>query len=485
MNLVFRVIAIAMILSISALAPKAQANRVALVIGIGKYENAPDLDNPSRDATAIADVLQTAGFDVMLSVDPDQQQLGNDLLGFFDKTQDADVALFYFAGHGIQIETKNFLLSKSAQVLNPLLIDQDGFELGKILEAMTRQAKLSIAIVDACRDNPLADALLENTTSASRSAWGLARGLAPMNINFANSLVAFATAPGHVAYDGPSNEHSPFTEALLSHLPTPEVEISVMLKRVTAAVRASTDERQRPEVVTSMSQEFYFIDRAEVNSTTPYERADRLLDLALELPARKDQISALNGVIESYPGSPASRRAENLLAIFKNVQSETPSSSKPETESRDQERAQPSVQTLSKDQISVVQRELQRLGLFLSTVDGNWGQKSQTALKEAQRKLGTEPTGEISDGFELLTLLSVLESPPECFVSFNVLPGKLREEPGVLAAKLATVPMAKEFRVLEQKDVLGTQWFKIFVDDRFGWVMDFNFLAAAGPDCRG
>lgn len=457
--------------------PDAEGNRVALVVGVGTYDNAQSLDNPPNDARAMAKALEYAGFDTILSIDADHLQLGRDLVAFYEKARGADTALFYFAGHGMQIDGKNYLLSRSAQVTEAFLINQDGYELNEILNAIySSEARMTIAIIDACRDNPLADALAKRTRAAGRSTAGLSRGLAPLYLSHSNSLVAFATAPGTVALDGVSEENSPFTTALLNHLPTPGLEISVMLKRVTAEVRARTLEEQRPEVVTSMAQEFYFHNAAVETSVTPYEAADRLLDTALELPTGPGQKEVLERILHEHPGSPAARKARNLLTAFAAVVSPT--------DPAQDGRSNIDPRDLPETQIKAVQRELQRLGLYVGNVDGKWSVGAQTALMEVQKHLGTQPSGAPRDGVELLNLMSLMDDPPECFVSFTVFPGKLREEPGLLSAKLTNVPMNQKFRVLEQKDVLGTFWFKIQSEERLGWVMDFNFLKSDGTECR-
>jgi peptidoglycan hydrolase-like protein with peptidoglycan-binding domain len=447
------------------LASGAQASRVALVVGVGTYDNTASLENPPNDARAMAKVLDAAGFEIILSIDADHAQLGRDLVSFYEKARGAEAALFYFAGHGMQIDGKNYLLSRSAEVADAFLINQDGYDLNDIMSAVYGSgAKMAIAIIDACRNNPLANTLVKKTRAAGRSTAGLSRGLAPIDLNAPNSLVVFATAPGNLALDGMGEANSPFTTALLNHLPTPELEISVMLKRVTAEVRARTEEEQRPEVVTSMAREFYF-----------HETADGLLNAALELPAGTYQTGALEEIVTEYPGSPAARKARNLLQAF----TLAIAPARPEQKVLDADpRALPEVQ------IKAVQRELQRLGLYAGEVDGAWGSEAQTALMEVQKHLGTQPTGAAGDGVELLNLISLMADPPECFVSFTVFPGKLREEPGVLSAKLSNVPMSEKYRVLEQKDVLGTFWFKIQSEDRFGWVMDFNFLRTDGEECR-
>ena len=255
LSLLARAIVATWLLCMAAL--PAQAAKVALVLGNGNYQFADPLRNATNDATDMAARLRELGFTVFDGINLTRVEALRLVQQFAAALTPSDTALFYFAGHGIQINAKNYLLTRSAKVSNPLLIDQDGFELGKILDLIAQNANTTIAMIDACRDNPLAQALVANTEPATRSAWGLSRGLAPLDREYSNSLVAFATSPGRVAYDG-AETHSPFTNALLKHIATPGIEVSVLLKRITREVLVATDGAQRPEVVASMAREFYF-----------------------------------------------------------------------------------------------------------------------------------------------------------------------------------------------------------------------------------
>ncbi|MCB1335558.1 MAG: caspase family protein [Roseivivax sp.] len=318
-----RILALAIVvLLLPGLAVAAQ--RVALVVGVAHYDNANDLDNPSRDASAVATALRAAGFEVQLTLDPDQEQFGQELLTFARKSKGAEAALFYFAGHGIQINAKNYLLTRSAKVSNPLLIDQDGFELGKILDLIAQNANTTIAMIDACRDNPLAQALVANTEPATRSAWGLSRGLAPLDREYSNSLVAFATSPGRVAYDG-AETHSPFTNALLKHIATPGIEVSVLLKRITREVLVATDGAQRPEVVASMAREFYFYkpvinvegDVVLPPQASPEAIAAELLRLAMDLPPGAERDASVALIAQRFEGTAAAEIARHMASAEK------------------------------------------------------------------------------------------------------------------------------------------------------------------------
>lgn len=299
------------------------SDRIALVVGVNEYDNAPHLANPVRDAKAVAGALAAVGFDVQTSIDPDQGTLGQAVLEFVERSEGAQAAVFYFAGHGIQINSKNYLLSKSAKVTNPLLIDQDGFEVSKILELISANAATTIAIVDACRDNPMAEELNAASAPSTRSAWGLSRGLAPLDGNYPNSLVAFATLPGHVAFDG-VGEHSPFTSALLEHITAPGLEVSIMLKRVIRDVLQKTQGNQRPEIVASMADEFYFHqptlniegDLVVAQPESEEATATELLRIALDLTEEDKRAASLGFIVDRYEGTAAAAFAEHFLESF-------------------------------------------------------------------------------------------------------------------------------------------------------------------------
>ena len=175
--------------------------RVALVIGNSAYDNAPRLNNPENDAEALSRSLATLNFTVIKKVNIDQDEFADALQEFDNALTNADIGLLFFAGHGFQMDGNNYLLSTNATLENIHSVDSEGMRLSNILTLIERKAPISISFIDACRDNPLANQLILNNAQASRS-FSITRGLAALQPRFANSLVAFATAPGEVAWDG-------------------------------------------------------------------------------------------------------------------------------------------------------------------------------------------------------------------------------------------------------------------------------------------
>lgn len=238
----------------------APGRRVALVIGNGSYKSVPALANPANDAALIAKNLKSMGFEVSSGIDLDRAAMTQVIGQFLREATNARVALLYYAGHGVQIDNKNFLLPVDARVESGANLTAGMSDLDTILAALDDQVRTNIVILDACRDNPLAQqsaAATEKTRSlAVRS--GLA---APANPGKgatagAGMLIAFATGPGQVALDG-TGENSPFSAALARHIGTPGLELQQMLTRVRAEVLTVTGKKQLPWSTSALLGEVY------------------------------------------------------------------------------------------------------------------------------------------------------------------------------------------------------------------------------------
>ncbi len=237
------------------MSPPAEAERrVALVLGYGNYDNVVPLDNPVNDARAIAAALDRLGFDVYDGYDQDYRDSREAIREFTENLTGADVALFYFAGHGIQVNGKNYLLPTDTKLTNEADLDFGTIDLQLIVRQMDREAKTKIIILDACRNNPF-EMTLAAAMGPARSARALSPGLAPIRAS-GGTLYAYATEPNNVAFDG-DGQHSPFTAALLNHIETPDLEINVMMTRVRGEVFRTTAQQQRPWTSTSLLDEFY------------------------------------------------------------------------------------------------------------------------------------------------------------------------------------------------------------------------------------
>lgn len=214
------------------------ASRVALVIGNAAYQNDKVLPNPANDAREVARVLRSLGFEVRQGSDLPLAAMQRQILEFGRAAAGADIALVYYAGHGIEVGGRNYLLPVDARLQDELALRVETVDVEMVLESVA-QARTRILLFDACRNNPLANRM--RTSGTGRS---VGRGLARVEaVN--NTLIAFATAPGTVAEDG-SGSNSPFAAALVQHLPTPGLEIQQMLKRVRKSVNSATAGRQTP-----------------------------------------------------------------------------------------------------------------------------------------------------------------------------------------------------------------------------------------------
>lgn len=254
--------------------------RVALVIGNSAYKYAATLRNPGNDARDVADTLKKVGFDVLLATDLDQPGFAQTIEQFARYLDEADVALFFYAGHGLQMNEKNYLVSVNAKLENEFLLPAETFELDSIVRLMESKSPVNLVFLDACRNNPLAENLRRSLTAMKRSVQ-LGRGLARMEVSGRDTLIAFAAAPGQEASDG-AERNSPFTGALLKHLPKPGVEVSVMLKEVAADVRRDTRNGQRPQQLSDMTKTFYF---AKAEPPAPVAKVPAPSSLAAAPPA--------------------------------------------------------------------------------------------------------------------------------------------------------------------------------------------------------
>lgn len=247
---------VGLLIVIVACTPALAEKRVALVIGNGAYTAAGRLSNPENDAKDMASALEKLGFDVALTLDANRAKFETAISDFSDKAVGADVALVFYAGHGMGLGSETHLLPVDADFRNEFEARNRTIGLTALLSTLDGRARMVIALIDACRDNPLADRLAETMRSTGRTV-SVSRGLARIEIGAPDTLVVYATTPGRTAADG-TGRNSPFTTALLAHLPTEGVEVEALLKRVSARVQELTANKQEPERLSRLKREFYF-----------------------------------------------------------------------------------------------------------------------------------------------------------------------------------------------------------------------------------
>ena len=240
---------------VEAVAPPAATGiRLALVIGNGAYVNATPLANPPNDAAAVAKTLREIGFEVIDGTNLDRAGMERVVREFLRKAPGARVTLLYYAGHGMQVEGRNYLVPVDAKLAAPSDLPFETLELDKVLAGLDDEARANIIVLDACRDNPLARGFASKL-GATRSA-AVPAGLAGYATVGTGTLIAFATAPGQTALDG-AGTNSPFTSAFIKHVRTPGIEVNQMLTRVRVEVAAGTKNRQVPWANSSLLGEVY------------------------------------------------------------------------------------------------------------------------------------------------------------------------------------------------------------------------------------
>ena len=243
--------------------PANAETRIALVIGNSSYSSTAQLDNPANDARLITSSLQKVGFQVFGHTDLQQKAMRRAVSAFARKITDAGpdtMALFFFAGHGLQVDGVNYLLPVDADVRAEADVPVEGISANDVFATLRAAgAKVNIIILDACRNNPFKAA----ARSMSR---GLARMVAP-----AGSIISYATAPGRVAADGEGN-NSPFSEALARVILTPNLTVEQVFKKVRISVHEKTEGAQLPTEESQLLREVYFAGSATAEAdpgTTP------------------------------------------------------------------------------------------------------------------------------------------------------------------------------------------------------------------------
>lgn len=225
----------------------AAEKRVALVFGNSKYQHVPNLLNPASDARAVRLLLENAGFDVVQQQgDVGVSDMRRAVRDFTEQTRDADIAVIYYAGHGIEVNGVNYLVPVDASLRRDIDVEDETVSLDRLLQVLEPAKRLRLVILDACRDNPFAKSMTR--TLASRS---VGRGLARVEPVTSDTLIAFAARAGSTAADG-TGVHSPFTGALLKHMVTPGLDVRLAFGRVRDEVLAKTGNKQEPFVYGSL-----------------------------------------------------------------------------------------------------------------------------------------------------------------------------------------------------------------------------------------
>jgi hypothetical protein len=249
--------------------------RVALVIGNSNYETAPKLANPGNDAQSMAQLLNSAGFEVTQATDLARSDMVRVVQDFSAKVAERGprtVAMIYYAGHGVQVAGENYLLPVDAKIASPSDLDGNSLRLVDLMGTLESiSSRMRIVVLDACRNNPFPE--------ANDKGRGLAIVDAPNG-----SIVGYSTAPGMEAQDGDGN-HSPYTSAFLNNARQPNLPIEQLFKRVRLEVNNATNGRQTPWESSSLTSEFYFFGDTAVAAGRAPDRSP-IVQAASNLPSR-------------------------------------------------------------------------------------------------------------------------------------------------------------------------------------------------------
>ena len=276
--------------------PAHAEKRVALVVGNSAYKNVPRLPNTARDAALIASMLKDAAFDVVTGLDLDVGGMRKALRDFGARARDADIAIVYYAGHGIEMDGNNYLIPTNALLQTDGDVLDEAISMDRVLFAVEPVKRLRLIILDACRDNPFAKTM--KRTVASR---GIGRGLAKVEPTTPNTMIAFAAKAGSTASDG-DGENGPFARAIVAHLPEPGLDLRLAFGLVRDDVLKNTGYQQEPYVYGSLGGDRMPLVPAKPVVTAPQPNnpqndVRKDYELALQLGTR----DGWNAFLVQYP----------------------------------------------------------------------------------------------------------------------------------------------------------------------------------------
>lgn len=371
---------ICLILAFTAGSQAHAEKRVALVIGNGAYQHTAKLNNPGNDAGDLSAALQRLNFEVVEGKDLDKREMERLIRQFGIKLAGADVALFFYAGHGLQVGGQNYLVPTDAKLANEGDIDFESLSLALVMKQMEREAKTSLVLLDACRDNPLARNLSRNMGTRNVQ---VGQGLAEVRMTAVGTLIAFSTQPGYVALDG-NGRNSPYAEALLKHIEAPGSDVSGVLVEVRNEVLKATAGKQVPWEHTSLTGQVFLRSMPEGGKAQSSEPArlplvkpqDTDLEIALWNSVKDSKSSSMFDVyLARYPNGTFAGLARVMLSELNG------GAPKPTAPTRVAVETKPDRGALTRS----LQTELKRVGCYSGAVDGDWGEKTSAGLAKFAR----------------------------------------------------------------------------------------------------
>ncbi len=359
--------------------------RVALVIGNSGYQNVPKLTNPANDAAMIASTLKASGFDsVVLRADVTKDTMRKALRDFADQARDADIAVVYYAGHGIEVDGTNFLIPVDAVLERDTDVYDETYPLDRVLVAMEPAKQLRLVILDACRDNPFGKTMKRSISTRAIGTRGLAK-VEPVN---PNTMIAFAAKAGSTAADG-DGKNSPFATALAAHIATPGMDLRKSFGFVRDDVLKVTNNQQEPFIYGSLGGNDVALvpgpvvaaappnSAAPVQQFAPVDATDRVrrdYELALQVGTK----DAWDYFLAKYP--------ESFYSDLARAQSKKLAVLEPQGGSAPRTAAQPPVDDNLPRQLLT---ELRRVGCYADDPVPTWNSGAQRSLDLFNRYAGT------------------------------------------------------------------------------------------------
>ena len=294
-------------------ASAAESSKVALVIGNGAYRNVAALPNPTKDSADVAAAFRRLGFSVRLVTDASYDDMRRAMLDFSHDARDSEMAVVFFAGHGMEINGDNWLIPVDAELRTDLDAEQEAISLRAVTLMVSAASKLGLVVLDACRNNPFA-AKIKRTNATRAVTRGLSR------VEPANSvLVVYAAKDGTTAADG-AGGNSPFTTAFLKYLETPGIEINFLFRNVRDDVILATKNEQEPYVYGSLSKEAIYLVPPPIGGAAT-SSADQSAWSMLKDTADE---AALRRFTSQYPKSELRKDAEARIAALEAAQAAKP-----------------------------------------------------------------------------------------------------------------------------------------------------------------
>ena len=407
-----------LLIGLSAESAEAQ-KRVALIVGNSAYQNASQLTNPANDANAMAAMFRDAGFEVVEArFDLGNLEFKRVARDFSAAARDADIAIMYYAGHGLEVNGTNYLLPVDAKLATDFDVEDEALSLDRLMRALEPARRLRLIILDACRDNPFARSMQRNVATRA-----VATGLAKVEPAGSDTLIAFAAKAGSTADDG-RGRNSPFTTALLKNLSVPGRDIRIALGYVRDDVVKATNNRQEPFVYGSLGGATVALvpEKEKVaaleTAAAPEPQAAPLpqsfagspgvnVRQDYEFAERVGTLQAWDSFLSVHTSGFYSDLARAQRAKFVARAEPEPSAARPDVQrpvaqdDRPQESAQrlavlqpadtPTQQEPKPDQRALtrdLQTELKRVGCDPGAVDGAWSPKSRQSLDQFNRRTG-------------------------------------------------------------------------------------------------